>query len=95
LTFQPTGRASIEPGSRKDSQMQQMTLRVIGMSCEGCEDRIKTALNRVDGIRFASADHESERVRVAFDPAVTSSESVTECIEKAGYKVAGTVEASP
>ena len=75
--------------------MEQVTFRVTGMDCSACEGRIQTALSRLDGVRRANANHEGDAVRVAFDPSLTSAEALRECIEKAGYTVAGEMQASP
>lgn len=68
--------------------MEEMDLRVTGMTCNACEQRIQKALARVDGVVESAADHRAERVRVMFDPACTSKNAVRSCIERAGYVVA-------
>ena len=67
---------------------EQLVLDVNGMSCGGCEQRISTALARLEGVRRSSADHRSGRVRVAYDPAVTTARDVRERITEMGYAVA-------
>lgn len=67
--------------------MEELQLRVSGMSCTGCEQRIEKALGRVEGVVRSSADHQAGQVRVVFDPARTSEQSVRACIEQAGYGV--------
>lgn len=64
-----------------------MDVRVEGMTCTGCEQRLGTALRRVDGVRDVSADHASGRVRVRFDAASTGPDAVVERITLAGYTV--------
>lgn len=71
-----------------------VTLQVKGMDCDNCEQRLGTALQRLDGVREARADHRSGEVVVRFDPAVTSQQAVSERVETAGYEVAGTGKAS-
>lgn len=66
----------------------QLVLQVSGMSCSGCEERIGNALSRLDGVRRSSADHEGGQVRVAYDPAQVSAETVRGRIEEMGYGVA-------
>ena len=67
--------------------MEQVQLSVSGMSCTACEQRIQKALSRVDGVVRSSADHRVGRVRVVFDPARTTEQSVRACIAQAGYGV--------
>lgn len=67
--------------------VEQIELRVSGMSCHGCEQQIEKALARVDGVLRSAADHRAGRVRVVFDPARTAEDAVRSCIERAGYGV--------
>ena len=67
--------------------MEQVELRVSGMRCTGCEQRIQTALSRLAGVAQSAADHRAARVRVLFDSGRTSQAAVHACIERAGYEV--------
>jgi copper chaperone len=67
----------------------KVTLRVEGMTCDGCEQRIGNALRRVDGERQADADRRRGVVDVAYDPAQTDQETLIGRIQQAGYRVAG------
>lgn len=68
--------------------MEQLELRVNGMTCTGCEQRIQRALAQVDGVVRSVADHRAARVKVVFDPARTSLQTVQARIKQAGYEVA-------
>ena len=67
--------------------MAQIELAVGGMSCTGCEQRLEKSLARCDGVLRSSADHQTGKVQVVFDPKKTSEQSVRSCIERAGYEV--------
>jgi copper chaperone CopZ len=67
--------------------VQQLELRVTGMSCSACGGRIEKALARVVGVLRSAADHQAGNVRVVFDPARTSEAAIRSCIEQAGYRV--------
>ena len=67
--------------------MEQLELRVTGMTCTACEHRIQRALAHVDGVVRSVADHRAAHVRVVFDPARTSTEAVQVRIQQAGYEV--------
>ena len=67
--------------------MEQLVLQVKGMTCTGCENRIQRALGRLEGVRQATADHQTGEVRVVVDPAKTPAEEVRTCITHAGYEV--------
>jgi len=66
---------------------EQLVLQVSGMSCSGCESRIGHALARVDGVRRSHAEHQTGQVRVAFDPATVSAQTLRARIEALGYPV--------
>lgn len=66
---------------------EQVVLEVSGMSCGGCEERISTALSRLEGVRHISADHRSGQVRVAYDPVAVTIQTVRERIADMGYAV--------
>lgn len=67
--------------------MEQVELRVRGMTCTGCEQAIQRALARLDGVMRSVADHRGEQVRVVFDSKRTSEQAVRSCIQQAGYEV--------
>ncbi|EWT05019.1 mercuric reductase [Intrasporangium chromatireducens Q5-1] len=69
------------------SKPRALRLQVQGMSCIGCEQRIGTALRRLDGVVEASADHLTGEVRVRFDPTGTDRGALVERIVLAGYTV--------
>ena len=48
--------------------METVVLRVSGMACSGCEQRISSVLRRVEGVREVSADHRTGVVRVRVGP---------------------------
>jgi len=49
--------------------MKTVDIRVAGMSCGGCEDRLAAALGRVAGVGAVAAQHETGIARVLFDDA--------------------------
>jgi copper chaperone CopZ len=58
------------------------TLRVTGMTCDGCEDIVETALEMADGVESASADREANEATVEGD---ASTETLVEKVSLAGY----------
>lgn len=50
---------------------EQLTLRVTGMSCTGCEDDVETTVKDIHGVRDATtANHETGTVQVVADEEV-------------------------
>jgi copper ion binding protein len=67
--------------------METITLRVTGMTCGGCENAVKRALGRLDGVAAVDASHAQQSVTVTFDPAKAALDAVKERIAAAGYHV--------
>ena len=67
--------------------MMQLELKVSGMTCTGCEQRIAKALSRLEGVVRSTANHQTGQVRVVFDATRTSEQPVRSAIEQAGYEV--------
>ena len=44
--------------------MKETTIKVKGMMCEGCENRIKNALGEVEGIKEVEANHNTGLVKI-------------------------------
>lgn len=67
--------------------MEQTSLRVPGMHCGGCANRIEGALKHVEGVRRVKADFMAHTVEVAFDSEKVDEAEVRSVIEKTGYEV--------
>ncbi len=67
--------------------MNQTTIDVSGMACEGCESNVVSALDALEGVTSATADHESGAVDVEYDPSAVDEGSIASAIEDAGYEV--------
>ena len=63
----------------------EQVLQVHGMTCEGCENAIRAALGRLDGIAEASPDHQAGTVGVRYDTDRVSEEAIKQRIRLAGY----------
>lgn len=66
---------------------EQLNLKVKGMTCVGCEQRITTALDGVLGVEEPSADHELGRLRLLFNPGLGDGEAVRGAIKGLGSRV--------
>ena len=65
--------------------MDEYTLSVPGMTCEGCEIVITGAVSPLAGVGTVDADAADGRVTVHGDPSAES--RVRDAIEEAGYDV--------
>jgi copper chaperone CopZ len=67
--------------------MEQLIFTVTGMTCGGCENAVKRAVSRLDGVTDVSASHSDNRVVVDYDATKIDRAVVAEAIRKAGYTV--------
>lgn len=68
--------------------MKEIVLKVEGMMCSGCENRVKNSLKNLDGVNDVLANHETNTVKIIANDEVIDKE-IIEHIEDIGYKVVG------
>ena len=68
--------------------MEQVNIKVSGMTCGGCERSVQNALTSRQGVSAAKADRTAGLVTVDFDPAVIQRTDIEKAITGAGFKVA-------
>ncbi|MBR2430193.1 MAG: heavy-metal-associated domain-containing protein [Clostridia bacterium] len=66
--------------------MKEMIIKVNGMMCAGCENRVQNAVKLLAGVENVTANHENGTVKVVSDENVTI-ESVKEAIEDLGFDI--------
>ena len=66
--------------------MNTIELKVNGMMCSGCENRVKNALSLIDGIEEVQAKHENGIVTIKTSKEISIDE-VKEAIQDLGYEV--------
>ena len=66
----------------------EKTLKVEGMMCPHCEARVKKALEAVEGVQSAKADHSAGEARVILRGNVPD-EILKAAVEAQDYKVLG------
>lgn len=66
--------------------MKETILKVNGMVCGGCENRIKNALNQLDGVTNVEADYNTGTVKIISKEDVKK-EQMEETINDIGFEV--------
>lgn len=66
--------------------MKEMIIKVNGMMCTGCENRVQNAVKLLTGVEDVVANHENGTVKVISTEIVTI-ESVKEAIEDLGFDI--------
>lgn len=65
--------------------MDEVTIKVEGMSCGGCVRNVTGVLKALPGVADAAVSLESAQARVTFDPAQVSVAALREAVEAAGF----------
>lgn len=71
---------------KKSEHTMQKTLKIEGMMCEHCSGRVKAALEKIDGVISAKADHINGTAEITLSKDVDISQ-LTKAVENEGYKV--------
>ena len=66
--------------------MKEVVIKVEGMVCGGCENRVKNALQTLDGVNSVEASHENGIVKVNLDDSVDVNK-IKEKIDDIGFEV--------
>ena len=69
--------------------VQTATFQVEGMTCEGCENAIQKAVQKLPGVKTVKASHVEQNTVVEFNANETSEVALAEAIKKTGFKVVG------
>jgi copper chaperone len=67
--------------------IQELVLKVAGMSCGHCKAAVEKAVGGVAGVQQAQVDLQAGAVRVVFDPGLATLEAITKAITDADYRV--------
>ena len=68
--------------------MQDLVIKVGGMSCQGCVKNVTGVLRAVPGVAEVEVSLDAAQARVKFDDAEVSAERLREAIEDAGFDAA-------
>lgn len=64
---------------------QTATVKITGMTCDGCANQVRNALLKVDGVYDAEVNWESGVATVKFDGSKVDQAKLGAAITKAGY----------
>lgn len=66
--------------------MKEIIIKVEGMMCTGCENRIKNALSLIEGVAQVEANHEKGIVKVILEKEI-SKDILEEKITDLGFEI--------
>lgn len=67
--------------------VKTIQLNVKGMTCEGCENSIETALIKMNGVVSAEARYNKGIATVSYDSTKVNVELINQAIKEVGYEV--------
>ncbi len=67
--------------------MRKESIKISGMSCAACANRIEKGLNKLEGVNQANVNLAVEKATVDFDDRLTNPDKFEEIIKKLGYGV--------
>ena len=68
--------------------MQNVTLKIDGMTCGGCVKSVTRVLNELDGVAQADVSLEKAQAIVSFDENKVQPAALVEAVEDAGFDAA-------
>lgn len=74
-----------QPTTTEVATMQTATFAIENMSCALCPITVKSAMQRVNGVRSVEIDFAARTATVVFDPTVTDVEEIAVASTNAGY----------
>jgi copper chaperone CopZ len=69
----------------------ELSLKVEGMTCAGCENAVKAGVETLEGIATVESSHEEQWTKVKYDKSLTSPEEIEAKITETGYTVKGEI----
>ena len=66
--------------------MKEIKLKIEGMHCAGCSNRLEKVLNNTDGIEKAEVNFEQKEATITYNESQTNIDKIKEAIQDAGFK---------
>jgi copper chaperone len=73
--------------------MKTAIFKIEGMSCDGCANTVKNALEKESGVETVSVSFAAREARVDYNPQTVAEDRLVAAIEKPGFKVASRASA--
>jgi len=64
----------------------KVTLKVDGMTCGSCSEKVTAALTAIDGVTAAAVDYQKGTALVAYEPGKVQPEAIAAAIVELGFK---------
>ena len=67
--------------------MDNIILKINGMKCTGCSQRVEKALKNTDGIEKAKVNLDSKEANIEFNKEIITVKEIYDVIEDVGFEV--------
>ncbi len=67
--------------------MKSTTLKVEGMRCGGCAERIRSRIASQSGVQTTDVSFDEARARVLYDPMTINEQLLVDAVQELGYRV--------
>lgn len=68
--------------------MQKVTIKLGGITCPSCLQKIKGAMHQINGVQSAKVLFNASKLKAVIDPAQTDAQILADAVTKLGYSVA-------
>ena len=66
--------------------MKKISLKIEGMHCEGCSNRLTRVLENLDGVNSANVSLENKKADIEYNEDTLNIEEIKEAISDAGFE---------
>ncbi len=70
----------------KESAMEQISLKIDGMSCQGCVGSVRRVLLSLIGVSRATVSLENGTADIDYDPSLVTPDDLRRAVVAAGYE---------
>ncbi len=67
--------------------MDKKALKIEGMTCSACANRVEKAAQKVEGVKSSSVNFATEKLTVSIDEDLVGYGEIKSAVDKAGYKL--------
>lgn len=69
------------------AEYKSIGLKIAGMSCSACAEKVQTSLNKVEGVKEAIVTLTTSTAKVVYDPSKTDENALKGSVKAAGYSI--------
>lgn len=71
--------------------MQAITIKIVGMTCMGCVNSVKTVMEKLPGVSHTNVSLDPSQAMIEFDPDKITIDQIKTAIINAGFDIAESI----